>query len=177
MIPNIISKAGLPVLINIIAAALGSIDTPATKTAAESLKNVSTAIQTGGISDAQIAEANRHAEKMAELELQQRQTEIGEVNESLRAEIASSDPYVRRMRPTFGYLMAITWAAQMLALAYVIVFETDKAGFVLQAMTNLSAIWGFGLSVLGIYVYKRSEEKKARAGQDIYWSSNRRATD
>jgi hypothetical protein len=174
MLPALISKAGLPVLINVIAAALGGIDTPSAKNAAESLKNVSGAIQNGGISAEQIAEANRHAEKMAAMEMQRFESEVTQVNESLRAEIASNDPYVRRMRPTFGYLMAITWAAQMLALAYVIVFETDKAGFVLQAMTSLSAIWGFGLSVLGIYVYKRSEEKKARLGEGIYWAQNER---
>jgi hypothetical protein len=64
------------------------------------------------------------------------------------------------MRPTFGYLIAITWAAQMLALAYVIVFETSKASIVIEAMESLGTIWAVGLSVLGIYVYKRSEDKK-----------------
>jgi hypothetical protein len=170
MLPAVISKIGLPVLIGIISGALKSIDSPAAKTAAEGLENVGSVIKNGGISFEQIAEANRHAEKIAEMELQQFQSEVAEVNESLRAEISSSDPYVRRMRPTFGYLLSITWAAQMLALAYVIVFETDKAGFVLQAMASLSAMWAFGLSVLGIYVYKRSEEKKSQAGDMIFWS-------
>ncbi len=59
----------------------------------------------------------------------------------------------------------------MLALAYVIVFQTDKAGFVLQAMGNLSVIWGMGLSVLEIYVYKRSEEK--RRGQAMRFTGAR----
>lgn len=67
------------------------------------------------------------------------------------------------MRPTFGYLIAVTWAAQMLALAYVIVFETGKASLVIEAMESLGTIWAVGLSVLGIYVYKRSEEKKQDA--------------
>ena len=64
------------------------------------------------------------------------------------------------MRPTFGYLMAFTWAAQMSAVAYIMVFETDKASVVIEAVESLSAIWAVGLSVLGIYVYKRSEDKK-----------------
>jgi hypothetical protein len=98
---------------------------------------------------------------MAELELQRHQTTLTEANETVRAEVASGDAYVRRMRPTFGYFMAVTWAAQMMAIAYVIVFQTEKSAFVLNAMGNLSAIWAMGLSVLGIYVYKRSEEKKA----------------
>jgi hypothetical protein len=62
----------------------------------------------------------------------------------------------------------VTWAAQMLAIAYVITFETEKSAFVITAMSNLSVIWGMGLSVLGIYVYKRSEEKKnSSAGPEI----------
>ncbi len=85
---------------------------------------------------------------------------MSEINQTIRAEAASSDIYVRRMRPTFGYLMAVTWAAQMLGIAYIMIFETEKAPDVLDAMEALSAIWAIGLSVLGIYVYKRSEEKK-----------------
>jgi hypothetical protein len=175
MLPAIISQVGLPVLIGVIAAALKTIDSPAAKTATESLETVGASMKSGGISLEQIEEANRHAEKIAEIEQQQFQSALSEINQSARAELASADPYVRRMRPTFGYFMAITWAAQMLALAYVIVFETDKAGFVLQAMGSLSGIWAFGLSVLGIYVYKRSEEKKSAQAPDdmIFWSRQR----
>jgi hypothetical protein len=169
----LISKIGLPVLISVVSGILRTINSPTAKNAADGLDNVGDAIKTGGISFEQIAEANRHAEKIAELELSQYQTEIMQGNETIRAEVSSEDPYVRRMRPTFGYVMGLTWGAQMLALAYVIVFETDKAGFVIQAMTSLSGIWAFGLSVLGIYVYKRSEEKKFMPGDAIYWSKDR----
>lgn len=79
---------------------------------------------------------------------------------------------MRRMRPTFGYLMAVTWAAQMLAIAYVIVFETAQAGVVMSAMASLSAIWAVGLSVLGIYVYKRSEDKKITSGKEVVFWNN-----
>ena len=105
-------------------------------------------------------EANRHAEAMAQLKQKEFEVSLSEINQSLRAEVVSNDPYVRRMRPTFGYLMAFTWAAQMFGLAYVVIFETEKAAAVLQGMASLSTIWAVGLSVLGIYVYKRSEEKK-----------------
>lgn len=64
------------------------------------------------------------------------------------------------MRPTFGYLMALTWAAQMFGVAYIMVFRTAEAAVVLQAVESLSMIWTVGLSVLGIYVYKRSDEKR-----------------
>lgn len=169
----LLSTIGIPVLITILTNALKSIDSPIAKNAADSLSKITSAMQTGAISAEQIAEANRHAEEMAKLELEGYTNTLEETHKSMRAEISSNDPYVRRMRPTFGYLMAVTWAAQMLGLAYVIVFETDKAGFVLNAMSNLSAIWAMGLSVLGIYVYKRSEEKKSSATDPIYWSKPR----
>ena len=163
MIPQILAQIGIPVLIGIISEALGKMDSPLGKNAAEALSRITGAIQSGEISAEQVAEANRHAEKMAEMELAQYQSALTETNETARAEIASVDLYVRRMRPTFGYFMAVTWAAQMLAIAYVIVFQTEKSVFVINAMGNLSVIWAMGLSVLGIYVYKRSEEKQASA--------------
>lgn len=171
MVASLLSRIGLPVLVNVVAEALGSVDTPVTKGAAKALREVDEAIKRGHITPEQMAEANRHAEKMSEMELAERAANIGEINKSLRAEIASEDKFVRRMRPTFGYLMALTWAAQMLGIAYVIVFDTARAGAVLNAMSSLSAIWAVGLSVLGIYVYKRSEDKKIAGGNEvIYWN-------
>ena len=38
-------------------------------------------------------------------------------------------------------------------------------------MSSLSAIWAVGLSVLGIYVYKRSEDKKTANKESIYWNN------
>lgn len=163
MLPALIAKLGLPVLITVIGEALGRIDNPVAQAATKSLDNFQGALNAGAISAEQMAEANRHAEKMAELKVNENSAALAEINQSLRLEASSSDPYVRRMRPTFGYLMAITWAAQMLGLAYVMIFETEKAPSVFEGMESLSAIWGVGLSVLGIYVYKRSEEKKVIA--------------
>ena len=87
---------------------------------------------------------------------------MAEVNRTIQDELDSEDKYVRRMRPTFGYVMALTWFAQMMAVAYIIVFSTGTAYLVLQAVESLSVIWTVGLSVLGIYVYRRSDEKRGR---------------
>ena len=81
------------------------------------------------------------------------------INATMRKEYSSNDPYVRRMRPTFGYIMAATWLAQMMAVAYVIAFDTENVGKVLVGISQLSTIWTVGLAVLGIYVYRRSSEK------------------
>ncbi len=173
MLPALLTKIGLPVLVNVLAEALGAVDSPVTKGAAKALEEVDEAIRRGQITPEQMEEAHRHAEKMTEMQIKENSANLSEINQSLRAEVASQDKYVRRMRPTFGYLMALTWAAQMLGIAYVIVFDTGRAGIVLSAMSSLSAIWAVGLSVLGIYVYKRSEDKKLQSGETVFWNGKR----
>ncbi len=160
MLSTVLSKIGLPVLIEFVAQALGKIDNPIAKSASAALEEVEGALTGGLISAEQMAEANRHAEAMAMINMQQYETSLSEINQSLRAEITSDDKYIRRMRPTFGYLMAATWASQMFGLSYIIIFKTELAATVMQGMAALSTIWAVGLSVLGIYVYKRSEDKK-----------------
>lgn len=160
MLTSILGKIGLPILIEFVTQALGGIDNPVARNANTALKEVKGALVNGSISPEQMIEANRHAETIAEINMKEFEVTLAQINESLRAEIASEDKYVRRMRPTFGYLMAGTWAAQMFGLAYIIVFETEKAAYILQSTAALSTIWAVGLSVLGVYVYKRSEDKK-----------------
>ena len=160
MLSTILSKVGLPLLIEFVAKGLGRIQHPAARVASDALSQVEEVLQSGGISSEELVEANRHAEAMASIKLKEYETSLSQVNESIRAEILSQDKYVRRMRPTFGYLMAGTWAAQMFGLAYVIVFHTERAAQLMHGMSALSTIWAVGLSVLGVYVYKRSEDKK-----------------
>ncbi len=156
----LLTKLGLPILLKTVSSALKKVTNPLAKTAAQALDNLDEAVLRGEVKGDDLIEANRHIEAMARLEQEELKTLITEINQSLRAEVASSDPYVRRMRPTFGYIMAVTWAAQMLAVAFTILDNPAQAGEVINAMASLSAIWTVGLSVLGIYVYKRSQEKQ-----------------
>lgn len=160
MLATIIGRLGLPLLVSLIGGALGRVNNPVAQTASEALNSFETALAQGAVSAEQMAEANRHAEKLAELKSKEYETAMQEINATIRAETGSDDPYVRRMCPTFGYFMAFTWAAQMMGLAYVLIFKTQDAPAVIDSMEALSTIWAMGLSVLGIYVYKRSEEKK-----------------
>lgn len=82
-------------------------------------------------------------------------------NDTIRTELASGDAFVRRMRPTFGYAMALTWTVQMMAASYTIVVEPARAGEVLNGIAATTALWGIGLAVLGIYVNGRTKEKGA----------------
>ena len=159
MLPALLAKIGLPVLVSAVTNALGKIDNPVAKTASDALQQVDSAMNLGMISADTVKEANRHLETIANLDSIEFKTLIEQVNASLRAETGSNDPYVRRMRPTFGYIMALTWAAQMFAIAAVIIEDPAKASDVIKSMDSLGVIWTVGLSVLGVYVYKRSQEK------------------
>lgn len=171
MLETLLSRIGLPLLISFLSNALEEIDSPITKGASKALKDVDSAIKQGQISSSDLAEANRHIEKLAVLRSEEIRENIAEVNASLRAEILSQDKFVRRMRPTFGYIMALSWVAQMFEIAYIIIFDPVRAGEIIGAMGSLSAIWTVGLSVLGIYVYKRSEDKKILPPNEIiYWN-------
>jgi len=164
MIAALLAQIGLPLLVRTVGSALGMINNPIAAGAAQALKAVDAAVSDGSITPEAVAEANRHVEKLAELDSADAQAALHEINQTMRTEVASDDPYVRRMRPTFGYIMALTWCAQMGGLAWVIVTEPAQAGAVVNAMASLGTIWSVGLGVLGIYVYKRSDDKRLAAG-------------
>ena len=174
MLGAAIANLGVPFLVSFLSSALTELDNPLAKGASDALKKVESEIDRGRISVNQINAANHHIEKLIQIRSDEVRANIEQVNKSLREEIASGDQYVRRMRPTFGYIMALSWGAQMFAIAYILVFETAKAALVINAMSSLSAIWAVGLSVLGIYVYKRSAEKKAAGfnaeNEVIFWN-------
>ncbi len=161
MIPMLLAQIGLPLLVKAVGGALSESGNPVAKAAGAALTEVEAEIGAGRLSGTDLQEANRHVERIAEMAAQTDRTWLEQVNRTIRAEAQSDDAYVRRMRPTFGYIMALTWAAQMGAVAYVVAFEPDKAGPVIAAIASLGTIWTVGLSVLGIYVYKRSAEKLA----------------
>ncbi|MEK9844346.1 MAG: ribokinase, partial [Thalassospira sp.] len=69
MIPALLAQIGLPLLIKAVGAGLDHIDNPIAKTAADGLKQVEQAVSKGDVTPAQILEANRHTERMAEIEL------------------------------------------------------------------------------------------------------------
>lgn len=115
------------------------------------------------------AEHRRELEKLrleAEAAQAQEATKrLAEINQTIRAEAASNDGYVRRWRPTFGYLVAIAWAVLTLAIAGSIVMAPGQAGTVAQAITALTPMWSVALAILGINVSKRSQDKQVAAGQ------------
>lgn len=161
MIPALLASIGLPLLVKAVGGALDNIDHPAAKAAAGALSQVETALKGDQLSPEQMAEANRHIERMAELDSAEATAALAQVNESLRSESRSEDWYVRRWRPTFGYAMAATWVATMGAVSWAIVAEPGQAATIIAALVNTSPIWGVALGVLGIAVVKRSQDKQS----------------
>ncbi|MDP2697572.1 3TM-type holin [Thalassospira sp.] len=160
MIPALLAQIGLPLLIRAVGAGLGTIDHPVAQTAAGGLKDIETLIGKGEVTDNQILEANRHTERMAELELSRDASVLVTVNRTIRAEVGSEDAFVRRWRPSFGYAVALTWVMTMGAIAAAILLTPHEAPAIIAALVNTSPIWGIALGVLGVSVVKRSADKR-----------------
>lgn len=114
---------------------------------------------------------------MAQVELRLFQAEnerLESINKTMRAEVNSNDGYVRRWRPTFGYVMAGTWCLQILGtvagMVWAVVAEPLNSGMILKGIADANAatvpMWAVALSVIGVSVAKRSQDKKVAAGQD-----------
>lgn len=112
--------------------------------------------------------------QVTEIRLLEEETKrLQSVNDTMQAEYASDDPYVKRWRPTFGYAMAVTWSLQIVGscagIIYAIVAVPLQAAAILQAIGEANAatvpMWAVALSVIGVSVWKRSEDKKTAAGQ------------
>ncbi len=106
-----------------------------------------------------------HESDLTRMHLEAETARLTQVNQTMRAEAASNDAYVRRWRPTFGYLTALAWTVQCCAIAWSIVGAPAQAGNVAQAITALTPMWGVALAVLGVNVAKRSQDKQVAAGQ------------
>lgn len=110
------------------------------------------------------AEMN-NAARLAELRAEVAIVGIREGNESYRTELKSDDAFVRRMRPTFGYVLSATWAAVFGAFAWR-VLNSPAADIVsmASAVAMLLPLFGTALTVLGVYISKRSDEKAVATG-------------
>jgi len=86
------------------------------------------------------------------------------VNETMRAELSSKDPYNSRWRATFGYIVAISFGVQMIGVTILILWKPAEAAAAINAIAGLTMLWNVALAVLGITVHKRSQDKQTAAG-------------
>lgn len=116
---------------------------------------------------------NEHEQALTRMVLEAESTRLAEVNQTIRAEAASNDAYVRRWRPTYGYLTAAAWFIQMTGFTVilgVVAFRNPEelatvVGALGAVLSALLGLWGIALAVLGINVSKRSQDKQVAAGQ------------
>lgn len=114
-----------------------------------------------------------HEADLTRMQLAAETARLTQVNQTMRAEAASNDGYVRRWRPTFGYAVALAWVVQAFgiigACLYAAIASPTAAGPIIDAVGNMvSALgmqWAVALSVLGVSVAKRSQDKQVAAGQ------------
>jgi hypothetical protein len=114
-----------------------------------------------------LQELNDHETRWWEEETKQIQT----VNETMQNETRSEDPYVRRWRPTWGYLTAVAWFIQILGLMLIggwsVYDNPAKASEIIAQLAALAgaltASWAMALAVLGVGVLARSKDKQVEA--------------
>lgn len=127
---------------------------------------VSKAIQQDPEAAAKLKQAELdHAAEMRRMVIEAETNRLTQVNRTIRSEAAADDAYVRRWRPTFGYLAAVTWALQSGGLVYAIIAEPSAAPKIIEAVGSLSMMWSVALGVLGVSVHQRSKDKQVKAGQ------------
>ena len=73
MTSPLLLQLGLPILAEIVGGALKTVEHPAAQGAAASLGKLGDILNAGRITPEQFAEANRHAEKIAELKMSEQQ--------------------------------------------------------------------------------------------------------
>jgi len=140
-------------------------------------KIVSTAMDLTGAGDAGAAAVALRADPAAALQYKtalahaevemarEASKQLETVNQTMRKEAEALDAYVRRWRPTFGYVVAASWFLLMLAIGWVIVTDPAEAANVILAIGSLSTMWGVALAVLGVSVHSRSKDKATAAGR------------
>lgn len=143
---------------------------------------VSSALGTDATPEAALAKLQQDPEailkyKLAELEsnkdvlvasLNAQQQMLETVNQTIRNEHNSDDPFVRRWRPFYGYAVATSWAVQMLGFTFMFVYVAITAPEKLTALVgqfailsgSLISLWGIALAILGVSVHKRSQDKQ-----------------
>jgi hypothetical protein len=112
--------------------------------------------------------------QLTKMHLEAETNQLMAINKTMQAEMASNDAYVRRWRPTYGYMIAVSWFIQMStftgALAYVFVTAPANLPQVVASLGTvfgaLTGLWGIALTVLGVNVSKRSADKQVQAGQE-----------
>jgi len=96
--------------------------------------------------------------------LQATTAQLAQINQTYRTELASSDTYISRMRPTFGYIVAFSLAFEIILAGLVFFFRPDQAANVVDFIQAIAIPQGIAMTVLGVYINGRTKEKMLDGG-------------
>jgi len=105
---------------------------------------------------------------------QEESKRLESVNATIRAEVASKDGYNSRWRSTYGYCVSFTWTLFFIGFVvisgYAVIKTPTQATLIIGALAGLISstmpLWGIALAILGVAVYKRSQDKQTSVGLD-----------
>ena len=129
MLMKLLSQFGLPFLIKMVRSGLEKIGGDTALKATEALSEVSADIEKQKISNAAVSEANRHLEKMQELENELDNNTLNQIHQTIRQELNAEDRFV------------------------------PNAETIINALVETTSLWSVALGVLGIQVVKSTQEK------------------
>ena len=161
---------GAPMLGSALGGPLGGVAGEILAKAVGSVTITPTAVQAAlpAADPSKLAEAEARWAEMIRAEAETQRTAIAETQQTIRAEIVSSDPVQRWWRPAYAFELTIECAALWIVLVHE--FWTGDIATInalVGATTLLVAYWGFRFGVLGVYVSGRTREKlSAATGQD-----------
>lgn len=114
-----------------------------------------------------------HKTELQKLFIEQQIASQREINETMRAELKADDKFKTYWRPMFGYVGAIAWLLQTLAIVGLVVYSvvcedksavTDLYNGATSLFGALTTQWTILLTVLGVNVHQRSKDKQIQAG-------------
>ena len=162
MLQTLFAKVGLPALVRLLGRVLSRSDD--TADLGEKLLSI----------DPQVLDSKDRAKLLLaeidkDVELRRFDSDdLREVNRTYRAELATRDPYVRRWRPTFGYLLSVAFLAQVFGGIGVAVFlPPDRLPPYIEFVKSTTPMWTPALAVLGISVWRRSDDKTNQLRSDL----------
>ena len=161
MIAKILGKIGLPLLVKYLGKALSGMNCTVAQEAGQMLGSVDDAIQNRKISLEELKEANRHVEKLQEIEAGLDDKTLNTIHQTIRQELSSEDRFVRFWRPAIGYSVALAWLMNMGTICYVVISDNPRAPEIIAALVETTSLWGIALGVLGLSVVRGTPDKNA----------------
>lgn len=144
---------------------------------AENPSEVAQAIKVDPQSAVKLAEIEaevkkRHVELATQVKLAELQADtqrLATVNATMQAEltaaVAGAGMFRTGWRPAFGWVMALAFGWLMAAIGVLLLTEPEKVGAAVAGISALNPMWMVGLGVLGVTVWKRSDDKRLAFGQ------------